>query len=78
MKRPLLVTAIITALVGCMPGPNYERPPVPDPPTYHADSLRGESIANMPWWELFQDEVLRIFPEEALTPAVDPDELTNL
>ena len=68
MKRTSRLTALLSLGLGsCMVGPDYERPPVPDPVTYHADSLQGESIANMPWWELFEDGVLN----ELITIALD-------
>jgi multidrug efflux system outer membrane protein len=42
-------------LVGCMVGPDYQRPEVATPATYIADLDQGESIANLEWWELFGD-----------------------
>jgi len=53
--------AILTAisLGACKMGPDYVRPPVPQPETYRQEAPDGESIANVPWWELFQDSVLQ-------------------
>ena len=56
------IFAIILAGVvvdGCKLGEPYSRPVVPVPVQYSAESLPGESIANMHWWELFQDTILQ-------------------
>ena len=71
MRRVLLLLLGATLIAGCMVGPDYERPSVPDPVTYHADSLQGESIANMPWWELFEDEALQDLIRVALRNNYD-------
>ena len=43
----------------CKLGQPYSRPEMPIPVEYKSESLSGESIANMPWWELFQDTILQ-------------------
>jgi len=58
--RHLIVAMILAGLVaGCTVGPVYHRPDVPVP----ADWLNGpeshESLANLPWWELFTDPELQ-------------------
>jgi len=55
-------------LVGgaCTLGPDYERPVTPEPPTYHYAYPSGASIADIPWWELFQDSVLLELIDSAL------------
>lgn len=64
MNRPgrvrLLAVLLLmsAALGGCKQGPDYVRPPVPQPETYRQATPTGESIANVAWWDLFQDEVL--------------------
>ena len=58
---------LATALVaGCAMGPDYERPQVPDPEGYDQPTVPGSSIANLAWWELFQDPVLVELIETAL------------
>jgi multidrug efflux system outer membrane protein len=47
-------------------GPNYTRPPVPEPPQYREDFPSEESIAGIAWWELFGDSVLVELIESAL------------
>ena len=43
----------------CALGPDYERPDVGNPATYEQELDTGETIANLQWWELFQDEELQ-------------------
>lgn len=53
-------------LAGCMVGPNYQRPELAVPSSYVEPAATDPSIANLPWWELFQDEKLKALIEEAL------------
>jgi len=52
--RALLAATLLTA--GCTLGPDYQRPDVPVPEGWR-EMGAGEqaSLANTPWWELFQD-----------------------
>jgi multidrug efflux system outer membrane protein len=43
---------------GCKTGPDYERPAVATPSQWRSASPTPESLANLPWWEVFQDPVL--------------------
>ena len=62
------------SMLGCKVGPDYERPPVVTPANFRGmappadkDSEKAqESIANIPWWEQFQDEQLRQLIQVAL------------
>src|SRR5262249_11989597 len=60
-------------LAGCAVGPDYRRPTVMVP-----DNHRGvvgapvsESLADLPWWELFKDPVLQELTREALRNNYD-------
>jgi outer membrane protein TolC len=46
-------------VAGCTMGPDYERPELPQPREYRAAVGEGESVANLPWWELYRDTVLQ-------------------
>lgn len=46
-------------LSGCLLGPDFEIPKVEVPAKFREDTPAGKSIANIPWWELLQDEQLR-------------------
>jgi len=58
------------AVLGCKVGPDYERPPVVAPANFRAaeagNTAAQESIANVPWWELFKDPQLRDLIKVAL------------
>ena len=56
----------VTSMGGCKLGPDYVPPPVPVHESYREPVPSGESIANLDWWELFADPVLRALVQEAL------------
>jgi multidrug efflux system outer membrane protein len=63
MKRRLLIPLLALPLVaGCMVGPNYKRPTVNIPPTYHGPAPSaapsGPAIGNEKWFQVFKDPVL--------------------
>ena len=70
MKAPrALAASLALALAGCAVGPNYRRPETASP-----DAFRGQegptevaSLADLPWWEVFQDPVLQGLIHQALT-----------
>ena len=54
--------ALLMALVlqACALGPNYRRPPAPLPEAFRGqEAVTPESIADLPWWEVFQDDELQ-------------------
>jgi multidrug efflux system outer membrane protein len=71
MKLPLIhSTLLIVAaglLAGCTVGPNYHKPTVAVPTAYHGPNdnpqdqaeAQAASIADLPWWQVFQDSVLQ-------------------
>ncbi len=65
-KKVLLSTALALFAAGCSMGPDYTPPTVTETETYREDFVAGESIANLPWWELFGDTVLQGLITEAL------------
>jgi outer membrane protein, multidrug efflux system len=70
MTRRLLAVAALAILAsGCALGPNYKRPTVPVPPAWRdLPAEESASLANTPWWELFDDpqlqELIRIALQE--------------
>jgi multidrug efflux system outer membrane protein len=53
-------------------GPNYQRPAVPTPPTWRTiPAAEAASLANAPWWELFEDPTLQELVRIALTENKD-------
>lgn len=63
-----LALALGLAAAGCTLGPDYRRPPVATPATWHQAPAVEEpaSLADLAWWELFQDDTLRALVQEAL------------
>src|SRR5262245_10237279 len=70
MKRIayLLIASGLLFLSGCKLGPNYVRPPIHSPEAWKGPVPIDSSLANLQWWELFQDpqlqELIRIALEE--------------
>ena len=60
-------------LTGCTLGPDYLRPPVlvPDSHRGGATPATAESLADLPWWELFKDPVLQGLTNDALSNNYD-------
>ena len=73
MKRTAFAIVVGLLLSGCTLGPDYLRPKVLIP-----DNHRGvvgapvaESLADLPWWELFRDPVLQELTRESLQHNFD-------
>ena len=64
--RHLATVTMVALVAACAMGPDYERPEVPVPEGYQASAVPGESFANMPWWEIFDDPELIDLIETAL------------
>jgi multidrug efflux system outer membrane protein len=60
-------------LTGCAVGPDYSRPGVLVPDSHRGapGPTQAESLADIPWWELFQDPVLQELTREALRNNYD-------
>jgi multidrug efflux system outer membrane protein len=74
MRSSLILTVLLTLLVGaCTLGPDYNRPPLPVPDNYRGaqQPAAGESIADLPWWEVFKDPVLQELIRNALNNNYD-------
>jgi multidrug efflux system outer membrane protein len=74
IRRRCFAAGLALALAsGCAVGPDYERPPVDAPDAFrgHVDTPEATSLADLPWWEVFEDEVLQQLILEALTANYD-------
>jgi multidrug efflux system outer membrane protein len=63
-------------LTGCMVGPNYKRPLVPVPERFYGEErtaavAEARSLADAPWWDIFDDPTLKALIEEALRNGFD-------
>ena len=74
-KRASTATALILLLSGCMLGPDYRRPAVTTPDTFRGASAAippdKQSIAELKWFEVFQDEQLQELIRTALAQNYD-------
>ncbi len=75
MMIRFLVIILWTFILGaCALGPDYERPPVAEPDSFRMQqdaSLEEASVADLGWWELFQDENLQALIRKALVENTD-------
>ena len=76
--HPLCTGLVWSVLLsGCALTPDYERPELDVPSTYFSDSEqpavneKGESIANLAWWEVFKDAQLQSLIRTALAENKD-------
>lgn len=75
----MIVAAILAAslFTGCKVGPNYKRPNIATPTTYHdfnenpQAEAQAASYADLPWWKVFQDPVLQDLIRTALKQNYD-------
>jgi len=66
-----LVTAAVLA-AGCAVGPNYKRPAVNTPEGFRfTEGQSTNSFGDLPWWQVFQDPVLKNLIGIALTNNYD-------
>lgn len=61
----------ILLLTACAMGPDYIRPQVDVAGKFRLSEIEGESIANLPWWQLLQDETLQQLIRQALKENKD-------
>jgi len=66
--RRLTAAVLTTALLaGCAVGPDYKRPPVAETQVFRDQpTAEAASLADLPWWEAFQDPILQNLIREAL------------
>ncbi len=71
IRRFISIAGLAFLVTGCMLGPDYERPDIPVPENFNQQIDSGESIVNLPWWELFRDDRLKALIAIALTENKD-------
>ena len=71
MDRLSSLLVLVTLLSACTLTPDYKRPELDVPEDYVATVPAGESIANLDWWDLFQDEQLQLLIRTALAENKD-------
>src|SRR5262245_36760300 len=68
-KAVLLLLFLL--LPGCMVGPNYRRPSVNPPTDLRGVAPQQDSLADLPWWEIFKDDTLKNLVKSALANNYD-------
>ena len=69
MKTKLMAVTLAALSAGaCTVGPDYERPQVAQPDAFRSQigAAEANSIADLPWWEVFNDPALQALITEAL------------
>ncbi len=68
---PLL--GLLLLVPACAMGPNYQRPETRLPEAFRGELSPGEaeSYADLPWWQVFEDDVLQSLIREALNANYD-------
>jgi outer membrane protein, multidrug efflux system len=69
-----IAASIIAATIvgGCAIGPDYKRPSVAEPGTFRGQAAaEAASLADAPWWEVFQDPILKYLIQQALRGNYD-------
>ena len=67
------VTVLALTAAGCTVGPNYERPKL-EPPAQHRSATPApapESVADLNWWQLFQDPALQALIRDGVANNLD-------
>lgn len=74
MKSVLCATVVMLLSTGCLVGPDYKRPTLPNPPSFYQSSAAintRDSIVNLKWFDLFTDPVLKSFLDSTLKRNYD-------
>jgi multidrug efflux system outer membrane protein len=68
--RVIILLLLLTQ--GCAVGPNYRRTSVNTPADFRAAAThQQQSLADLPWWEIFKDDTLKDLVKAALTNNYD-------
>jgi len=67
----ILLFFLLVSLLNCKVGEDYIKPELDSKDSYRVDFEKDSSIANMPWWELFQDTTLQNIVKTTLENNLD-------
>src|SRR4051794_4084135 len=70
----MLATVAAASVAACTTlGPNYQRPAVPTPPQFRfaEQTAQAESLADLPWWQVFDDPALQALVRDAVANNLD-------
>ena len=73
LKQTVLLVLLALMAAGCAVGPNFQRAAVNTPDQFRsATTVEGQAcFADLPWWQIFQDETLQRLVSEALANNYD-------
>src|SRR4051794_686366 len=73
LSRASLPIAASWLAVGCVVGPNYARPQVPTPPQFRfvAGPAQAQTLADSPWFAVFDDPLLQALIRDAIASNLD-------
>ena len=71
------VIALSFLSTGCLVGPNYQRPQMPSPQQFRfVEGAQAESLADVPWFKVFDDPALQELIKTAIANNLDLSEKT--
>ena len=71
MMRPLALCMAAALLASCSFAPKYERPQTDPPAAWRVPDAEAGSLADLAWWQVFQDETLQDLIRIALAENKD-------
>ena len=73
LRRTAVVLPVALTIAGCAVGPEYHRPEVTAPQKFRAQLGPAEagSLADLPWWQVFNDKALQSLITQALAGNYD-------
>ena len=74
VARLLITLTAVSFAAGCTKvGPDYQRPQLPTPPQYRfaETAAQAESLADLPWWQVFDDPALQTLLRDAVANNLD-------
>ncbi|MBL7857592.1 MAG: efflux transporter outer membrane subunit [Cyclobacteriaceae bacterium] len=71
MKKIVIIGTLLLVVAGCAVGPKYSRPNTKKPEAYSQAATKSDSITNMKWWEVYQDQTLQSLIKVAIDSNLD-------
>ena len=71
LRNGAIALVLVASLSACMVGPDYQRPEVDVPAAWRLGATEAVEIANIAWWDQFQDPVLSELVRTALANNKD-------
>ena len=73
LLSPCVVVIVSVLCAGCTVGPDYSRPPIVSPQQFRFDeaAAQAESLADAPWFQVFDDPTLQELIKESIAKNLD-------